>query len=195
MIPVPPGSASRRRRGNGFTMSKLRKSIKPASMYFQFTGTAINAIIWPATSSITTNPGSLMPLSRATTVEGGIPISVTSTEIAIAVGIIQAEGISSPAAHQIAIVTAAAHVPEPGCKCPMPKKVAISQEVRERVGDKLLSKRALHKILQKGVFDSKFAKPLFVLKIFCVEDLAPAFPRCRHNQRVIPGQPITGMKL
>jgi hypothetical protein len=72
-----------------------------------------------------------MPLSRATTVDGGMPIRVTSTEIAIAAGTIHAEGIRRPAAHQIAIVTAEAHVPEPGCKCPMPKNVAISQERRD----------------------------------------------------------------
>jgi hypothetical protein len=35
------------------------------------------------------------------------------------------------AAHQRAIVTAEAQVPEPGCKCPMPKNVAISQERRD----------------------------------------------------------------
>src|SRR6476646_11445028 len=131
MIPVPPGSASRRRRGNGFTMSKLRKSIKPASMYFQFTGTAINAIIWPATSSISTNPVSVIPLSRATTVDGGIPISVTSTETAVATGTSQADEIQRLAAHQTAIVTADAQVPEPGWRCPMPKNVAISQERRD----------------------------------------------------------------
>ena len=35
------------------------------------------------------------------------------------------------AAHQSAIVTAEAHVPEPGWRCPMPKKVAISHESRD----------------------------------------------------------------
>src|ERR1700704_374842 len=131
MIPVPPGSDSRRRRGNGFTMSKLRKSIKPASMYFQFTGTAINAIIWPATSSITTNPGSLIPLSRATTVDGGMPISVRSPETAIETGTSEAIGSHLLAAHQRATVMAEAHVPEPGCRCPIPKKVAIIHERRD----------------------------------------------------------------
>src|ERR1700731_241909 len=131
MIPVPPGSASRRRRGNGFTMSKLRKSIKPASMYFQCSGTAITAIIWPATSSITTNPGSSIPLSRATTVEGGMPIKVTSVATTMAAGTSQADGSQWFAAHQSPIVTAEAQVPEPGCKCPIPKKVAISQDRRD----------------------------------------------------------------
>lgn len=28
-------------------------------------------------------------------------------------------------------MTAEAHVPDPGCKCPMPKNVAISQEKRD----------------------------------------------------------------
>jgi len=72
-----------------------------------------------------------MPLSRATTVEGGMPMSVTSTETAIAAGTFQADGIHRLAAHQSKTVTAAAHVPEPGCKWPMPKKVAISQEGRD----------------------------------------------------------------
>jgi hypothetical protein len=106
-------------------------SIKPASMYFQFTGTAINAIIWPATSSITTNPGSSMPLSRATTVEGGMPTSAISTDTAMAAGTSHAGGIQRLAAHQSAIVTADAHVPEPGWRYPMPTNVAISQERRD----------------------------------------------------------------
>src|SRR3954465_6040602 len=119
-------------------------------MQFQFTGTAINAIIWPATSSITTNPGSSMPLSRATTVDGGMPIRVTSTETAIAAGMSHVDGSHMLATHHSAIVTAEAHVPDPGCKCPMPKKVAMSQESRERVGDELLTKQTCIRCYKKG---------------------------------------------
>ena len=36
-----------------------------------------------------------------------------------------------PAVHHSNTVTAEAQVPDPGCKCPMPKKVAISQERRD----------------------------------------------------------------
>src|ERR1700744_537653 len=131
MIPVPSGSASNRRRGNGFTMSKLRKSIKPATRYFQCTGTPIRAIICPATSSITTNPGSSLPLSLATTVEGGMPARVIAIEASKATQICHCDGIQLHAHHQSNTVTAEAHVPEPGCRWPMPKKVAMSQERRD----------------------------------------------------------------
>jgi hypothetical protein len=45
------------------------------------------------------------------------------------------------ATHQSAIVTAEAQVPDPGCKWPMPKKVAMSQETRDLgavFGDELI---------------------------------------------------------
>src|SRR3979490_1338539 len=35
MIPTPPGSDSACRAGNGFQISKTRKSIKPSNKYFQ----------------------------------------------------------------------------------------------------------------------------------------------------------------
>src|SRR5690349_12950290 len=179
MIPVPPGSASRRRRGNGFTMSKLRKSIKPASMYFQCSGTAIKAIICPATSSITTKPGSLMPLSRATTVEGGIPITVTATEITSAERVSHAAGIQWPAPHHSKTVTAAAHVPDPGCKWPMPKNVAISQERRDLgvlVGDVIF----LECKLQERICNLKFADSMPMMHIFAVKEGTSTF-QCTGN--------------
>src|SRR6478609_244473 len=169
MIPVPPGSASRRRRGKGFTMSKLRKSIKPASRYFQCSGTAIKAIICPATSSITTNPGSLMPLSRATTVEGGIPITVTTKEITSAERVSHAAGSQWPAPHQSKTVTAAAHVPEPGCKWPMPKKVAISQERRDLGGPVEDGVIMLEQpTSQKRVLDLKFSETMAIVHVFAI---------------------------
>jgi hypothetical protein len=51
--------------------------------------------------------------------------------MAAATGTSQADGIQQLATHQSAIVTAEAQVPEPGWRCPMPKKVAMSQETRD----------------------------------------------------------------
>ena len=65
-MPVPSGIASNWRTGGGFTMSKARKIIKAAAKDFHARGTAIRATSWPATSSITTNCGSLAPSPRAT---------------------------------------------------------------------------------------------------------------------------------
>src|SRR5579872_4971809 len=86
MMPQPPGSISRRRNGYGFQISKILKNMNPSSRYFQFTrlsavkianvdksicecrfGSAIgisgstSVKCCPATSSITTHCGSLMP--------------------------------------------------------------------------------------------------------------------------------------
>jgi hypothetical protein len=49
----------------------------------------------------------------------------------MAAGTNQPDGSQWLAVHQSAIVTAEAHVPEPGCKYPMPKNVAINQEERD----------------------------------------------------------------
>ena len=94
-------------------------------------GAAMSAIICPATSSMTTKPGSLRPLSRATVVDGGIPSTVITIETRIAVGSSQLGAISRAAAHHTRIVIAEAHVPDPGCRWPMPKKVAIIHEKRD----------------------------------------------------------------
>src|SRR5437899_7680067 len=47
-------------------MSNPRKSIKPSKRDFHDIGTAINAISWPATSSMTTHCGSFEPLALET---------------------------------------------------------------------------------------------------------------------------------
>src|SRR5215469_12134583 len=128
MIPVPPGSLSKRRKGKGFTMSNTRKSIRLANRYFQCGGTPTRAIIWPATSSITTKPGSSLPLSLATTVEGAIPSSVTAIATATPTGASHVEGMIRLAPHHNKTMTVAAYVPGPGRKKPTPKKVAMSHE-------------------------------------------------------------------
>jgi hypothetical protein len=61
------------------------------------------------------------------------------------------DGSQQLAAHQSAIVTAEAHVPDPGCKCPMPKKVAITQESRDlgAAGDEVIMLRIAN-VTEKG---------------------------------------------
>jgi hypothetical protein len=77
---------------------------------------------------------------------------VTSTETAIAAAASHVDGSHMLAAHHSAIVTADAHVPEPGCKWPMPKKVAISQERRDLgavFGDEVIM-LGIANIIEKG---------------------------------------------
>src|SRR6266566_1383021 len=45
MMPRPPGKSSARRAGNGFQLSKTRKSINPATKYFQFSRPAARAAV------------------------------------------------------------------------------------------------------------------------------------------------------
>jgi hypothetical protein len=61
-----------------------------------------------------------------------------------------ASGSHNPTAHQSARVAADAQVPEPGWRWPMPKKVAISQGRRERVGGELLTKQTCRDVTKKG---------------------------------------------
>lgn len=68
-------------------MSKARKSIKPVRKVFHARGTAMSAINCPATSSITTICGSLLPKARDTRVAAGIPIAMTNTANPIATGV------------------------------------------------------------------------------------------------------------
>jgi hypothetical protein len=125
-IPVPSGSFSSCRTGGGLTISNALKSIRPAGKVFHASGTAISAINCPATSSITTNCGSLVADARATRVAAGIPISVTSTARTIATGVRSEVGSSCATAAQSTTVAADPHVPGPGRSRPIPKKVATS---------------------------------------------------------------------
>ena len=125
-IPVPSGSRSSRRMGNGFKISKTRKSIRPARNVFQASGTAMRAVSCPATSSITTNCGSLSPEARATRVAAGMPMSVTSAAAMMVDQERLAWGIAKLASAQRTTVASDAHVPGPGLSRPAPKKVATA---------------------------------------------------------------------
>src|SRR5580693_8371013 len=123
-IPVPSGSFSSCRTGGGLTMSNALKSIRLARKVFHASGTAISAISCPATSSMTTNCGSFAADARATRVAAGMPTSATRTARAMATGV-RSEGVRPYAmAAQITTVAAEAQVPGPGCRRPIPKKVA-----------------------------------------------------------------------
>lgn len=125
-MPVPAGNFSSCRTGGGFRISKIRKSIKPARKVFHVSGTEISAISCPATSSITTNCGSLVPDARATWVDAGMPIRVTRSAAAIPTGI-RSVGLNSyAAADHNRTVAADPQVPGPGRIRPMPKKVATA---------------------------------------------------------------------
>ena len=107
-------------------ISKPLKSIKPARKVFHESGTAINAINCPATSSMTTNCGSFRPEDRATCVAAGMPVSVTSTARASATGV-RSDGVRlwASADHNMTVV-ADAQLPGPGRTWPMPKNVAVN---------------------------------------------------------------------
>src|ERR1700689_4481577 len=112
--------------GNGFRISKTRKSIRPARNVFQARGTAMSVTSWPATSSITTNCGSLRPEERATRVAAGIPISVTSAAATTVDQFRLGAGIARVAnAHRITVASDV-QVPGPGLSRPTPKNVATS---------------------------------------------------------------------
>src|SRR4051812_14953270 len=130
MMPVPSGSRSRRRSGGGFVMSNTRKSIRLRTRYFHTAGTAIIAINCPATSSMTTNPGSWTPLSRETIVEARIPTTVTrKLRTMHAIHCCDASTFVA-STHHNSTVAAEAHVPGPGFTSPMPKNVAMTQAQR-----------------------------------------------------------------
>jgi len=139
IMPTPSGSSSNFRSGGGFKMSKQRKSIKLAKTYFQLAGASVSGSNCPATSSITTNPGSFFWLSRATIVAAGIPIIVVSTAAAAALMWAYKELEFRNAKYQISPMNAEAHDPGPGRSSPEPKNVAMihAQDVR-RVAESLI---------------------------------------------------------
>ena len=107
-------------------ISKALKSIKPARKVFHASGIAISAISWPATSSMTTICGSLLPNPRATLVAAGMPISVTASATAISTGTRDEGGRKRASTAHSTTVIADAQVPGPGRSRPIPKKVATS---------------------------------------------------------------------
>src|SRR5579884_771868 len=76
---------------------------------------------------MTTNPGSLMPVSRETRVAAGIPIAVAMMASAMAAKVWEGAGIHRQRIHQSRTVARDAHVPGPGFRRPMPKNVATTQ--------------------------------------------------------------------
>src|SRR5207302_9646409 len=125
-IPVPSGNRSSRRIGNGFQISKIRKSIRTERKVFQASGTAMSATSCPATSSITTNGGSFKPEERATSVAAGIPMRVTAAAAMKVAQVRLAGGMRKLTNPHTIIVANDPHVPGPGLRRPAPKKVATS---------------------------------------------------------------------
>src|SRR6185437_4996322 len=91
-------------------------------------GMKSRAVSCPATSSITTWPGSCLPLSRSTTEAAGMPAIVTTTS-AISVPMVSANElvcVPRAAKYQMTAVAAAAQVPGPPGSRPMPRNVPVS---------------------------------------------------------------------
>jgi hypothetical protein len=107
-------------------VSNARKSIKPASSVFQETGAAISVISCPATSSMTTQPGSLRPSSRATRVAAGIPIATATAARMMAVCACHCGASERVTNHHISTVAAEPHVPGASGNRPAPKNVATT---------------------------------------------------------------------
>src|ERR1035441_106097 len=125
-MPVPSGSRSSRRIGNGFQISNTRKSIRPARKVFQASGTAMSVTSCPATSSMTTNCGSFKPAPRATNVAAGIPMMVTAAAAMIVAQLRLAAGIRQMINAHTITVNVDPQVPGPGLRRPAPKNVATS---------------------------------------------------------------------
>lgn len=136
-IPLPPGKRSSCRTGGGLRISNALKSIRLARKDFQASGTPTSATSCPATSSMTINWGSFLPVARDTLVEAGIPMRVMKTAAAIVDAVRYAGGISDEASAQARTVATDPHVPGPGLIRPTPKKVAtrVAQR-RAGAGDK-----------------------------------------------------------
>ena len=134
-MPLPSGNCSSRRMGNGFQISKTRKSIKPARKVFQASGTAMSVTSCPATSSMTTNCGSFEAEARATAVAAGIPMRVTAATAMIVAQVRLAAGICELARAHTITVASDPQVPGPGFRRPVPKKVATNVAHRGRGGE------------------------------------------------------------
>src|SRR6266568_1205723 len=128
-IPQPSGRLSRRRIGNGLVMSKRRKRIRAMIPWRQSAGQNSNVIHWPATSSITTNPGSCRPLSLAAIVAAGTPKAMVNTAPTARKTRSPRGPAGRPRATPVHKSTAATdpQVPGPGFPRPAPKKVATVQ--------------------------------------------------------------------
>ena len=85
----------------------------------------MSATSCPATSSITTNCGSLIPEPRQTNVAAGIPISVTAAAATTVASVRLPAGMRELASPHKIIVDNEPQVPGPGLSRPTPKKVAV----------------------------------------------------------------------
>src|ERR1700734_2070686 len=100
--------------GGGLTMSKPRKSINPTRRNFHVAGEATRVRSWPATSSITTYWGSLIPVARTIRVAAGIPIAIARIVSKSATPGCTEDEIYRVSTHHKRIVAADPHVPGPG---------------------------------------------------------------------------------
>ena len=129
MIPKPPCRRSNCRAGQGFTISNKRNNVKPSRTWRISTGDTASAIHCPATSSITTCPGSSFPVSRSTIELAEMPIKVTATAAprVVSANPKMLRWVARAAKNHSAVAAREAHVPGPGWMRPMPKKVAVVQ--------------------------------------------------------------------
>src|SRR5580658_9319902 len=128
-MPQPAGRPSSWRAGNGLTISKRRNRARAMRASRQLTRLPSRAIHWPATSSMTTKPGSWRPLSRAAIVAAGTPRAMESAMPERRVSSsVWGEGWAKRAyAAQSRTAATEPQVPGPGLPKPAPKKVATAQ--------------------------------------------------------------------
>jgi len=127
MIPHPPEACSSCRAGNGFTMSRNRKRIKPPShQRHEPPGHRRSVSICPTTSSITTCPGSVRPKNFSAPLAAQTPSAARLNAAApiIAISHDRLSG-SRPIASISPTPTAEPAVPGATGKYPTPKQVAI----------------------------------------------------------------------
>src|SRR6185436_5748277 len=91
--------------GNGFTTSKIRNRMKPATSTGRVSGRVSTEIVMPATSSTTMAPGSFVPSVRSASPAAHVPTTSTTTSSPLS-----AAG-DQPRSHSPIAVTALAAVP------------------------------------------------------------------------------------
>src|SRR5690348_10072563 len=138
MIPRPPCSRSSWRTGGGLRISKNRNRTNASATWPMSEGASSIAVSCPATSSITTWPGSCLPLSFSTIDAAGTPTIVT-TASAMSVPMVRAVALGCEpraAKYQMTAVAPAAQVPGPPGRSPMSRNVPVSHAhaVLERAG-------------------------------------------------------------
>src|SRR3989442_2209077 len=124
MTPAPPGSACAFPAGNGFTMSKRRKSTNATTSTGTVSGRTSTESVIPATSSITIAPGSLVPSARSACPAAHVPITVTARKKRTRPG--RENGTS----HSRSTVSALATVPGATGARPAPPTVAMTSATR-----------------------------------------------------------------